>query len=43
MEKDALMNELNRRCPVIGLSADWIYQAWLIGGNLTKGTVIFNN
>lgn len=27
MEKDALMNELNRRYPVIGLSADWIYQA----------------
>ncbi|WP_421308989.1 hypothetical protein [Aeromonas veronii] len=37
------IDKLNRLYPMIGLSADWIYQTWLISGNVTKGTVIFNN
>lgn len=43
MEKSKALNDLNAHFRMIGLSADWIYQAWLIKGSLTKGTVIFEN
>lgn len=28
---------------MIGLSADWIFQTWLIRGTVEKGIVIFEN
>ncbi|MNF23078.1 hypothetical protein D3C85_176070 [compost metagenome] len=43
MGKSKILNTLNSRFRMIGLSADWIYQAWLIKGTLTRGTVIFEN
>ncbi|MBL0625786.1 hypothetical protein [Aeromonas jandaei] len=43
MTETLWIDKLNRLYPMIGLSADWIYQTWLISGNVTKGTVIFNN
>lgn len=43
MEESKILNVLNARFHMIGLSADWIYQAWLIKGSLTKGTVVFEN
>lgn len=43
MEKSKTLNALNTNFRMIGLSADWIYQTWLIKGSLTKGTVIFEN
>ncbi|WP_157830533.1 hypothetical protein [Aeromonas sobria] len=43
MKTDVLIGELNRRYPMIGLSADWVYQTWLISGDVTKGQVIFEN
>lgn len=43
MEKSKILIALNDRFRMIGLSADWIYQAWLIKGTLTRGTVIFEN
>jgi hypothetical protein len=43
MKTDVLIGDLNRRYPMIGLSADWIYQTWLISGDVTKGQVIFEN
>ncbi|WP_156993117.1 hypothetical protein [Aeromonas fluvialis] len=43
MKADILIGELNRRYPMIGLSADWIYQTWLISGDVTQGQVIFEN
>lgn len=43
MEESKTLNILNARFPMIGLSADWIYQTWLIKGTLTRGTVIFEN
>lgn len=43
MEKSKILNALNARFRMIGLSADWIYQAWLIKGILTRGIVIFEN
>ncbi|WP_323980533.1 hypothetical protein [Aeromonas media] len=43
MGKSKTLNALNSRFRMIGLSADWIYQAWLIKGTLTRGTVIFEN
>lgn len=43
MGKSKTLNALNSRFRMIGLSADWIYQAWLIKGTLARGTVIFEN
>ncbi|MFQ1593474.1 hypothetical protein ACK4A3_05925 [Aeromonas veronii] len=34
---------LNQNFPMIGLSADWIFQTWLINGSENNGTVIFEN
>lgn len=34
---------LNQNFPMIGLSADWIFQTWLINGNTKNGIVIFEN
>lgn len=39
----ALIDKLNRNYSMIGLSADWVYHAWLISGNKDKGEVIFEN
>ncbi|BEE04250.1 hypothetical protein ACET8C_05435 [Aeromonas veronii] len=43
MNSDVLIGVLNRRYPMIGLSADWVYQTWLISGDVTNGLVIFEN
>ena len=43
MKDELLRDELNRHYPMIGLSADWIYQTWLISGNMKGGRVIFEN
>ncbi|MBL0631578.1 hypothetical protein [Aeromonas veronii] len=43
MDKNALMDELNQCYPMIGLSADWVYQTWLISGDVTNGLVIFED
>lgn len=34
---------LNQNFPMIGLSADWIFQTWLICGSTKNGIVIFEN
>ncbi|WP_429084705.1 hypothetical protein [Aeromonas veronii] len=34
---------LNSKFTMIGLSADWIFQTWLIRGTVEKGIVIFEN
>lgn len=34
---------LNQKFPMVGLSADWIFQTWLINGSINNGTVIFEN
>ncbi|MEH8161993.1 hypothetical protein [Aeromonas allosaccharophila] len=34
---------LNKTFPMIGLSADWIFQTWLISGSKNNGIVIFEN
>lgn len=34
---------LGKHVPMIGLSADWIFQTWLIGGTIEDGMVIFEN
>ena len=34
---------LNQNFPMIGLSADWIFQTWLISGSKENGIVIFEN
>lgn len=34
---------LNANYRMIGLSADWVYQTWLIEGSTTQGIVIFEN
>ncbi|WP_335814925.1 hypothetical protein [Aeromonas allosaccharophila] len=34
---------LNQNFPMIGLSADWIFQTWLISGSKNNGVVIFEN
>lgn len=43
MKNEEDLNMLNYRFNMIGLSADWIYQSWLIKGNPTQGLVIFEN
>ncbi|MGL6237229.1 hypothetical protein [Aeromonas dhakensis] len=43
MENSKTLNVLNSRFRMIGLSADWIYQAWLITGPLNRGVIIFEN
>lgn len=34
---------LNTNYRMIGLSADWVYQTWLIKGSIERGVVIFEN
>lgn len=34
---------LSSKFTMIGLSADWIFQTWLIRGTVEKGIVIFEN
>ena len=34
---------LNQNFQMIGLSADWIFQTWLIRGSTKNGIVIFEN
>jgi hypothetical protein len=34
---------LDKHFPMIGLSADWIFQTWLVGGTIEDGMVIFEN
>lgn len=34
---------LNANYRMIGLSADWVYQTWLIKGSIENGVVIFEN
>lgn len=34
---------LNANYRMIGLSADWVYQTWLIEGSTAQGIVIFEN
>ncbi|CAJ1845597.1 hypothetical protein HA451_08170 [Aeromonas veronii] len=34
---------LNANYRMIGLSADWVYQTWLIKGSTAQGIVIFEN
>ncbi|WP_368174024.1 hypothetical protein [Aeromonas sp. s13] len=34
---------LSSKFTMIGLSADWIFQTWLILGTVEKGIVIFEN
>lgn len=34
---------LNANYRMIGLSADWVYQTWLIKGSIERGVVIFEN
>ncbi|HHW4401647.1 TPA: hypothetical protein ACUNCG_002258 [Aeromonas hydrophila] len=34
---------LNANYRMIGLSAGWVYQTWLIEGSTTQGIVIFEN
>ncbi len=43
MENSKILDTLNSRFRMIGLSADWIYQAWLIKGTLNIGVVVFEN
>lgn len=43
MENSKILDALNARFRMIGLSADWIYQAWLIKGTLNRGVVVFEN
>jgi hypothetical protein len=43
MENSKALDVLNSRFRMIGLSADWIYQAWLITGTLNRGVIIFEN
>lgn len=37
------IKSLNKYFPMIGLSADWIFQTWLINGTIENGIVIFEN
>lgn len=43
MGNSKTLDVLNSRFRMIGLSADWIYQAWLITGTLNRGVIIFEN
>lgn len=43
MKESSSLHLLDSLFPMIGLSADWIYQTWLIKGNRTQGVVIFEN
>lgn len=43
MEPNNTTETLNKYFPMIGLSADWIFQTWLIGGTTEDGIVIFEN
>jgi hypothetical protein len=38
-----MVDELNTRFPMVGLSADWVYRTWLVKGNEQEGVVIFEN
>ncbi|MDM5087924.1 hypothetical protein OB947_03225 [Aeromonas bestiarum] len=43
MKNTNKINILNAHFPMIGLSAEWIFQTWLISGTKAKGVVIFEN
>ncbi len=43
MESNNTTETLNKYFPMIGLSADLIFQTWLIGGTTEDGIVIFEN
>ncbi|MEA9419660.1 hypothetical protein VCX22_19785 [Aeromonas caviae] len=43
MELTNRTETLNKKFQMIGLSADWVFQTWLISGNENDGIVIFEN
>lgn len=43
MKNTSKIDTLNKNFPMIGLSADWIFQTWLINGTIENGIVIFEN
>ncbi|KTA79450.1 hypothetical protein [Aeromonas salmonicida] len=43
MELTNKTETLNQKFQMIGLSADWVFQTWLISGTKNDGIVIFEN
>lgn len=43
MKPNEIISELNSHFKMVGLSSDWIYRAWLLSGDETRGLVFFEN